>query len=48
MSKKPSKVVDQSKVPAHGDAKIGESRGKFLHLLLFYPFNKLNSNVYTL
>ena len=27
MSKKPSKVVEQSKVPAHGDAKIGESRG---------------------
>ena len=27
-SKKTTKVVEQSKVKAHGDDKIGESRGK--------------------
>ena len=39
MSKKPSKVVEQSKVPAHGDAKIGESRGKFPPFTIILPFN---------
>jgi hypothetical protein len=32
MSKKPSKVVEQSKVPAHGDAKIKESIGFLLQI----------------
>lgn len=38
MKKTNTKIVEQSKVPAHGDAKIGESRGKFKFILNFSPF----------